>query len=200
MSLNCCTHLRRKSVILQDSRMSCMGLKIDFSQSITREKFVVPKICLCKCHSCYPSMQVARGGGRGGLNPPSSSQVQNLRLKLVLYEGIIALRTLKFSCAYQKMHFLGRLQRKNVDFWSILAKMAKIALTYDGYSSIFLIMRSFKTFKVELFQLDPTPGFGLATPMNVALFCIQKRIFAQPITKFVIYCYKQILPQYLIFN
>ena len=44
--------------------------------------------------------------------------------------------------------------------------MAKNALIYDGYSAIFLIMRSFKTSKVKLFQLDPTPGFGLATPMN----------------------------------
>ena len=31
---------------------------------------------------------------------------------------------------------------------------------------IFLIMRSFKTSKVELIQLDPTPGFRLATPME----------------------------------
>ena len=30
-----------------------------------------------------------------------------------------------------------------------------------------LIMRSFKTSKVELFQLDPTPGFRLATPMTL---------------------------------
>ena len=34
---------------------------------------------------------------------------------------------------------------------------------------IFLIMRSFKTSKVELFQLDPTPGFRLVTPMKVQL-------------------------------
>ena len=42
-------------------------------------------------------------GGRGGLDPlPSSSQVQNLGLKLVLCEGIIALKTLKLSYALRR--------------------------------------------------------------------------------------------------
>ena len=29
-------------------------------------------------------------------------------------------------------------------------------------------MRSFRTSKVEIFQLDPTPGFRLATPMALS--------------------------------
>ena len=40
-------------------------------------------------------------------------------------------------------------------------------------------MRSFKTSKVELFQLDPTPGFGLATPMcsDAYLVCTCKIVY-----------------------
>ena len=68
----------------------------------------------------------------------------------------------------RKFHFLAVFRRKTSIFGQCKLKMATNALMYDGYSAIFLIMRSFKTIKVELFQLDPTPGFGLATPMFAA--------------------------------
>ena len=60
--------------------------------------------------------------------------------------------------------------------------------------SFSLIMRSFKTSKVEFYQLDPTPGFGLATPMDIhgqisLLFRISMRLgcalkFTQKLTFF----------------
>ena len=58
----------------------------------------------------------------------SLSQVQNLGLKLVLCEGIIALKTLIFSCTWRRIQklyenlFFCRFSQKNVEFWSVLAK------------------------------------------------------------------------------
>ena len=63
------------------------------------------------------------------------------------------------------------LQESRLDIYFYANSNHNTKLTHQGctpYTTdyvFFLIMRSFKTIKVELFQLDPTPGFWLATPM-----------------------------------
>ena len=67
------------------------------------------------------SMGVARGGLGSQTPPPLSSvsQVENLGLKLMLCEGIIALKTKTFSGAIKisfKKSFFGRVLHKYLNF------------------------------------------------------------------------------------
>lgn len=60
------------------------------------------------------SMRVARGSQP----PPSSSQLQSLGLKLVLCEGIIALKILKFSDAWWR----NQKPSERFSFWPFFAE------------------------------------------------------------------------------
>ena len=72
-------------------------------------------------------MRVARGG-QGSRPPSSSSKVQNLGLKLVFCEGIIALKTVKFSRAYRcnqkpsENYIFWPYVVENVDFYMPVAR------------------------------------------------------------------------------
>ena len=57
----------------------------------------------------------------------SSSQVQNLGLKLVLCEGIIALKTLKFSCALRR----NQKPYENFIFWPFFAEKRRFLVNFS---------------------------------------------------------------------
>ena len=74
-------------------------------------------------------MRVARGGGRGGLDPPQLEPSANFGVKIGALRGYyspknpkIFLRLAAQPKTCTKISFFGRFSPKNVDFWSILAK------------------------------------------------------------------------------
>ena len=56
-------------------------------------------------------------------------------------------------------------KKKTSNLGKLKLKFPKMYLYTTDIHAIFLIMRSFKTSNVELFQLDPNPGVRLASPM-----------------------------------